>query len=138
MIADGPRHGLAGRVRAAVTFVLPLAGLVALWALAVRVFDVDARVFPGVGAFGAAMRALDQRGLTEPLRRYLADGRRPFLGVCIGMQVLFEGSAESPGVRGLGVLPGRVEHLLPSRDDAADQPGAVSVPPESPSRRMAR
>lgn len=54
MIADGPRHGLAGRVRAAVTFVLPLAGLVALWALTVRVFDVDARVFPGVGAVAKA------------------------------------------------------------------------------------
>ena len=54
MIADGPRHGLAGRVRAAATFVLPLAGLVALWALTVRVFDVDPRVFPGVGAVAKA------------------------------------------------------------------------------------
>jgi glutamine amidotransferase/cyclase len=67
-------------------------------------------LFPGVGAFGAAMARLHDLGFVEPLRDYLlAD--RPFLGICIGLQCLFEGSAESPGVPGLGVIPGQVERF---------------------------
>jgi imidazole glycerol phosphate synthase glutamine amidotransferase subunit len=65
-------------------------------------------VLPGVGAFASGMSALREAGLVEPLRARLADGR-PTLAICLGMQVLFESSAESPGVRGLGVLPGRFE-----------------------------
>lgn len=68
---------------------------------------VDAVVFPGVGSFGSAMEALSARGLVEPLKAYLASDR-PFFGVCLGMQTLFESSAESPGVEGLGVVPGDV------------------------------
>ena len=67
-------------------------------------------VLPGVGAFGAAARALDERGLTAPLRAYLA-GDRPFLGICLGQQLLFGGSEESPGVPGLSVLAGGVAAL---------------------------
>ncbi|MGD8274491.1 MAG: imidazole glycerol phosphate synthase subunit HisF [Thiohalocapsa sp.] len=64
-------------------------------------------LFPGVGAFGAAMQRLRDQGFVEPLLDYLrAD--RPFLGICIGLQCLFEGSDESPGVPGLGVLSGQV------------------------------
>ena len=72
--------------------------------------DIDAAkalVFPGVGAFASAMRVLEERGYTEPLRRYIASDR-PFLGICLGLQLLFEESDESEGVRGLGILPGRV------------------------------
>jgi glutamine amidotransferase/cyclase len=68
-------------------------------------------VFPGVGAFGAVMRRLEERGLAEPLRARLAEAKAPFLGICVGMQVLFESSEESPGVRGLGVFPGAVRRL---------------------------
>jgi len=64
-------------------------------------------VLPGVGAFGDAMRELDERGLVEPLREAITSGI-PFLGICLGLQLLFEESEESPGVRGLGVMPGRV------------------------------
>lgn len=72
--------------------------------------DVDALVFPGVGAFGDSMRNLRDQGLVEPLREWIRVGR-PFFGICIGYQVLFEESEESPGVAGLGVFPGRVVRL---------------------------
>jgi glutamine amidotransferase len=71
----------------------------------------DAVMLPGVGAFGACMGALRSCGL-DALAIAAADDGRPFLGVCVGMQLLYEGSDESPGVSGLGVLPGRLQ-LLP-------------------------
>ncbi|MGM9936113.1 MAG: imidazole glycerol phosphate synthase subunit HisH [Candidatus Ornithomonoglobus sp.] len=64
-------------------------------------------ILPGVGAFGDAMRSLDEKGLTEVVRE-AADGSRSFLGICLGLQLLFEESEESPGVEGLGVFKGRV------------------------------
>jgi glutamine amidotransferase len=67
-------------------------------------------VLPGVGAFGACMRALRAAGLEQLAGDAAGDGR-PFLGVCIGMQMLFEGSDEAGGVAGLGVVPGRVTRL---------------------------
>lgn len=70
----------------------------------------DALVVPGVGAFGACMAGLTQSGFDTVVRDFVA-GDRPVLGVCIGMQVLFEGSDESPDVSGLGALPGRVVAL---------------------------
>lgn len=70
-------------------------------------------VLPGVGAFGACMRALRGTGLEEVTREAATDGR-PFLGICVGMQMLFEGSDESPGEPGLGVLAGRIRALPPS------------------------
>jgi glutamine amidotransferase len=72
--------------------------------------DAVGVVLPGVGHFGACMAALRSAGLEE-LARDAAGSGRPFLGVCIGMQMLFEGSDEAPGVDGLGVLPGRVTRL---------------------------
>ncbi len=63
-------------------------------------------ILPGVGSFGHAMRSLEERGLVPVIREAVAEGI-PFLGICLGMQVLFEESEESPGVRGLGLLPGR-------------------------------
>ncbi len=61
-------------------------------------------VLPGVGAFGAAMRTLEESGIRDEVRRWFADGR-PALAVCLGLQLLGSGSEESPGVEGLGVLP---------------------------------
>jgi len=68
-------------------------------------------VLPGVGAFGACMRALRASGLDAATRRAATDGR-PFLGVCVGMQMLFDRSDETPGVPGLGIVSGNVR-LLP-------------------------
>ncbi len=70
----------------------------------------DGVVLPGVGAFGACMKALRATGLAE--QAVAAAGRgQPFLGICVGMQLLFDGSDESPEVDGLGILPGRVRQL---------------------------
>jgi imidazole glycerol phosphate synthase glutamine amidotransferase subunit len=75
-----------------------------------RVLSCDRLVLPGVGALGAAMQRLSDQGLVEALRGRLEAGR-PTLAVCVGLQILCESSAESPGVRGLGVLGGRVERF---------------------------
>jgi len=72
-----------------------------------RVARAEAVVLPGVGAFGDCVRKLEARGMDEACREVIAGGK-PFLGVCVGLQVLFEGSDESPGIEGLGVLPGMV------------------------------
>ncbi len=68
---------------------------------------VDRLVLPGVGAFGACMRALTERGFDRLVTERVAQGT-PLLGVCVGMQMLFEESEEFGTTRGLGLLPGRV------------------------------
>jgi glutamine amidotransferase len=67
-------------------------------------------VLPGVGAFGACMDALRASGLDKAALRAVDDDK-PFLGICVGMQLLFEGSEESPGSAGLGILNGVVARL---------------------------
>ena len=67
-------------------------------------------VLPGVGAFGRCMASLRDSGLEEPARAALGSGR-PFLGICVGMQMLFAGSDESPGVEGLARFPERIRWL---------------------------
>ena len=67
-------------------------------------------VFPGVGSFGEAMKELSRRKLAGPIKDAIAGGK-PFLGLCLGLQLLFEKSEESPGVRGLGVLKGDVKRF---------------------------
>jgi imidazole glycerol-phosphate synthase subunit HisH len=76
-----------------------------------RVVDeADAVVFPGDGAFHDSMRSLAELGLLEPVRRAL-DGRRPFLGICIGYQLLFSASEEFGEGRGLDAIPGLVRRF---------------------------
>ncbi len=72
-----------------------------------RIAAAPAVVLPGQGAFGTCMRNLADAGLVDVVRDAARSGR-PFLGICVGMQLLFEESEESPGVRGLGVFGGRV------------------------------
>lgn len=67
----------------------------------------DRVILPGVGAFGDAMEKLNDSGLTEVIRRVAGQGM-PFLGICLGLQLLFEKSEESEGVAGLGILPGEI------------------------------
>jgi glutamine amidotransferase len=76
------------------------------------VAGADGVVLPGVGAFGACAEALTHSGLEEVARSALERGT-PFLGICIGFQLLYEGSVEAPGVAGLGFLPGLVGELPP-------------------------
>ncbi len=71
-------------------------------------------LLPGVGAFGSAMEEIRARGLEEPIReaaREAMEGGRPLLGICVGLQVLFESSEELPGATGLGILAGRVRRF---------------------------
>jgi imidazole glycerol-phosphate synthase subunit HisH len=70
----------------------------------------EALVLPGVGSAQDCMRKLSALGLVGPLRDYAASGR-PFLGVCVGMQLLFDGSEEGGGVECLGILPGTVRRF---------------------------
>jgi len=64
-------------------------------------------VLPGVGAFGDCVKNLGEYGLIDPIKEFIDSGR-PFLGICLGLQVLFEESEEAPGVKGLGLIKGRV------------------------------
>ena len=73
----------------------------------------DKIVVPGQGAFGVFMRGLVERDLGEPLREAIASGK-PYLGICLGLQVLFDESEEQGPCAGLGVIAGRVERLRPS------------------------
>ena len=75
------------------------------------IFDASGVVLPGVGHFGSCMRELRAAKLDEVTYSVIESGI-PFLGICVGMQMLFEGSEEAPEVEGLGVLPGQVR-LLP-------------------------
>ena len=72
-----------------------------------RIINASKVVLPGVGAFGDAMDSLSQYGLTDIIRDTVSKGV-PFLGICLGMQMLFDSSEESPGVRGLSLLPGKI------------------------------
>lgn len=74
------------------------------------VADADGVVLPGVGAFGACMAALRATGLEQPAIDAVASGR-PFLGICVGMQMLFDGSDEDVAALGMGVIPGRVRWI---------------------------
>ena len=104
--------------------------------------DADAVVLPGVGAFGRCREALAGAGLDGVAADAATDalsGGRPFLGICVGMQLLYEASEESPGSRGLGVLPGTVRALPETvkrpqmqwnRLDGADHPMFSGLPAE--------
>ena len=67
----------------------------------------DKVILPGVGSFGDAMEKLHQYELVDVIRE-VTDRKTPFLGICLGLQLLFSGSGESPGVPGLGILPGEI------------------------------
>lgn len=71
---------------------------------------VDALVLPGQGHFGEAMRNLAMNGLVPPIQAHIA-AKRPFMGICLGLQVLFESSAEDPETPGLGIFHGKVRRF---------------------------
>jgi len=84
-------------------------------------------VFPGVGSFGDAMRELKKLGLIAPLKDAIAEGK-PFLGLCLGLQLLFEKSEEAPGVKGLCVLKGEVKRFKFTNDERRTTNDALKVP----------
>jgi imidazole glycerol-phosphate synthase subunit HisH len=71
---------------------------------------LDGLVLPGVGSFGDSVNQLQQRGLFDPIGNWL-EARKPFLGICLGYQLLFERSEESPKARGLGLFKGQVRRF---------------------------
>ena len=75
-----------------------------------KILAADRVILPGVGAFGDAMKRLHAMGLVEVIRQ-VAERGTPFLGICLGLQLLFEKSEESPGVPGLGLLQGEILRL---------------------------
>lgn len=72
-----------------------------------EILSADHVILPGVGSFGDAMECINNSGLYDVIKK-AADGSRPFLGICLGLHLLFDESEESPGVKGLGILPGKV------------------------------
>lgn len=83
------------------------------------VHDADRLVLPGVGAFGACIGEIRRRELEAPILAAIDEGT-PFLGVCVGLQLLFEAGHEKGVHQGLGVLPGRVKHFHEATPDADD------------------
>ena len=98
----------AGNVRSVINAIEGLGETVKIVKSAEDIITAEKLVFPGVGAFGNMMEILNAKKFVEPLRRYL-QSRRPFLGICLGLQALFEGSEEAPGLNGLGILAGTVK-----------------------------
>ena len=84
---------------------------------AAQILGADKAILPGVGAFGSAMERLNEQALTSVILEFAKSGK-PFLGICLGLQLLFEESEESPGVEGLGLLPGRIVRI-PATDGLA-------------------
>lgn len=77
-----------------------------------EILAADKVILPGVGSFGDAMNNLDHFGLVDTIKK-VADSGKPFLGICLGLQLLFERSDETPGAEGLSILPGEILRIPP-------------------------
>lgn len=80
-----------------------------------EILNADKIILPGVGAFGDAMKALNEKNLADTIKKAVKAGK-PILGICLGMQLFFDESEESPGVEGLGILKGRFVKI-PKKSD---------------------
>jgi len=100
----------AGNVRSVINAIGKLGYTVHMAQTADDILNADRLVCPGVGDFGSMMAALNDKGYTQPLKTYLSQNR-PYLGICLGLQVLFDASEEAPGVAGLGILSGTVKRF---------------------------
>ncbi|CAG8603903.1 8834_t:CDS:2, partial [Acaulospora morrowiae] len=85
------------------------------------ILKAEKLIFPGVGAFGSAMESLASKNYSEPLKKYISSGK-PFMGICVGLQTLFDSSEENPHVPGLGIIPGTVK-LFNKSDKAVPHMG---------------
>ena len=91
----------------------------------------DKILLPGVGSFGDAMDSMSKKGLVETVRQNALSGK-PFLGICLGLQLMFDESEESPGIKGLGILKGKIVRF-PKSDLKVPQIGwnSLEFPKES-------
>lgn len=97
----------AGNIKSVEKALLSLGQEVVITGDKDEILKADKVILPGVGAFGDAMANLRRTGLDEVIHQVVAEGT-PFLGICLGLQLLFERSDEAPGVEGLGVLKGEI------------------------------
>lgn len=100
----------AGNIKSVEKAVTSLGGSVKVTRDAEEILTADHVILPGVGSFGDAMEKLHKYGLTDVIEEVIRKNI-PFLGICLGLQLLFESSEESEGVKGLGILPGRIIRL---------------------------
>ncbi len=100
----------AGNVRSVINAIESLGETVKIVASGEDILAAEKLVFPGVGAFGNMMHILQEKKYVEPLRTYL-NSNRPFLGICLGLQALFEHSEEAPDVSGLGFIAGSIKRF---------------------------
>ncbi len=100
----------AGNVRSVINALERLGETVRTVTRGNDIVQAERLIFPGVGSFGAMMQSLADKQFVEPLLAYLDSGR-PFFGICLGLQALFETSEEAPGIRGLGFIPGEVQRF---------------------------
>ena len=84
------------------------------------ILSADRAVLPGVGSFGDAMEKLRGYGLEDVIREFAASGK-PFLGICLGLQLLFSESEESPGVKGLSILKGKIRRIPDKGPDGVER-----------------
>ena len=121
----------AGNVRSVINAIERLGETVRVCASGEDILGAERLVFPGVGAFGRMMEILQGKNFIVPLKAYLKSGR-PFLGICLGMQALFEESEEAFGVRGLGIFKGTVKRF--ATDLAVPHIGWNGIRMRQPSR----
>jgi glutamine amidotransferase len=100
----------AGNLRSVANAVQALGVEFSLVSSAEEMEGLTHLILPGVGSFGDCMAELEKRGLTGPIRDWAASNR-PYFGICLGYQILFEESVEAPGVSGLGVFRGKVQRF---------------------------
>ena len=85
-----------------------------------ELLQADGAILPGVGSFADAMDCMNQSGATDAVLEFIRTGK-PLLGICLGLQLLFDGSEESPGVKGLGLLKGSITRI-------PNQNGTLKIP----------
>lgn len=100
----------AGNIKSVEKALIALGEKVMVTRDSAEILEADGVILPGVGAFGDAMKRLESYGLVEVIHQ-VVERRIPFLGICLGLQLMFDSSEESPGVRGLGLLPGRIVRI---------------------------
>lgn len=104
----------AGNIMSVIKAVEALGHETVLTSDAEEILSAQKVILPGVGAFGDCMGRLEERGLPEVIRQVVQRGT-PFMGICLGLQLIFDESEESPGVKGLSLLRGRVKKLPTDR-----------------------
>lgn len=121
----------AGNLRSVANALRELALQPLITASAADLAEATHLVLPGVGSFGDCMAELGRRGLVAPIREWVASGK-PYLGICLGYQILFDSSEESPGVPGLGCIPGVVRRFQQSPGLKIPHMGWNSAVPRQP------